>query len=66
MMGSPNLVPKEDFAASVGVKSVLFNTAQMIGPAVAGLIIAFAHITFIFAFNAIRFLSFFSRLLLSI
>lgn len=59
---APNLVPEEDFAASVGVNSVLFNTAQFIGPAVAGLIIAFAHIGYIFAFNALSFLSYFIAL----
>ena len=59
---APNLVPKEDFAASVGVNSVLFNTAQFIGPAVAGLIIAFANIGYIFAFNAVSFLSYFIAL----
>ncbi len=56
---TPALVPREDFSAAVGVNATLFNIAQFIGPAIAGLIIAFWGIGWTFAFNTVSFLAFF-------
>ena len=40
---SPSLVPREDLPAAIGLNASLFNLAQILGPAAAGLIIiAFA------------------------
>jgi MFS family permease len=40
---APSLVPREDLAAAIGLNASLFNLAQILGPAAAGLIIvAFA------------------------
>ena len=61
---APNLVPKEDLSSAVGVSASLFNLAQFLGPAVAGIIIAsfesFKYqFGFAFGFNSITFLSYF-------
>jgi MFS family permease len=37
---APSLVPREDLSAAIGVNAALFNLAQILGPAAAGLIIA--------------------------
>ena len=37
---SPSLVPRADLAAAIGLNASLFNLAQILGPAAAGLIIA--------------------------
>lgn len=37
---SPSLVPREDLAAAIGMNASLFNLAQILGPAAAGLIIS--------------------------
>ena len=37
---APSLVPREDLSAAIGMNASLFNLAQILGPAAAGLIIA--------------------------
>ena len=37
---APSLVPREELAAAIGLNATLFNLAQFVGPAIAGLIIA--------------------------
>lgn len=54
----PNLVPREDFASAVGLSSALFNLAQFIGPAAAGVIIAFFGVGWTFAVNGASYLCF--------
>ena len=59
----PNLVPREDLTSALGISASLFNLAQFLGPAVAGIIIAFFETTnikfgFAFAFNSATFLSY--------
>ena len=59
----PNLVPREDLSSALGISASLFNLAQFIGPAIAGVIIAFFEKTdtqfgFAFAFNAATFLAY--------
>ncbi|NQV57713.1 MAG: MFS transporter [Rhodospirillales bacterium] len=53
----PNLVPKEDISAAVAVSSILFGSATFIGPAAAGILIAWIGIGFTFAANAVAFLT---------
>ena len=48
----PMLVGRRDLSAAVAIGSVSFNTAQFIGPAVAGAIILFAGVAGTFAANA--------------
>jgi len=59
----PNLVPREDLSSALGISASLFNLAQFIGPAIAGVIIAFFEKTdtqfgFAFAFNCATFLAY--------
>jgi MFS family permease len=59
----PNLVPREDLPSALGISASLFNLAQFIGPAIAGIIIAYFETTdtqfgFAFAFNSATFLSY--------
>ena len=48
----PMLVRRQDLSTAVAISSVSFNTAQFIGPAVAGTIILFAGVAGTFAANA--------------
>ncbi len=59
----PNLVPREDLPSALGISASLFNLASFIGPAIAGIIIAYFETTdtqfgFAFAFNSGTFLSY--------
>lgn len=59
----PNLVPREDMAAALGISASLFNLAQFVGPAIAGVFISvFANANqqfgYAFAFNAVTFLAY--------
>jgi len=49
----PNLVPRADIAAAIGVNSVLFGSATFLGPAISGILITQVGIAFSFASNAI-------------
>lgn len=52
----PDLVPREDLPAAIGINSVAFNLSQFIGPAVAGLLIALFGVGATFAANALSFI----------
>jgi MFS family permease len=39
----PDLVPKEDLINAVGLNSLVFNSARLVGPALAGVVFAIAH-----------------------
>ena len=52
---TPNLVPREDLSVAIGFGSMMFNLAQFVGPAVAGLIIAGPGLGYAFAFNALSY-----------
>jgi len=54
----PMLVGRQDLSAAVAISSVSFNTAQFIGPAVAGAIILFAGVAGTFAANAAAYMLF--------
>jgi MFS family permease len=49
----PNLVPRADIAAAIGVSSVMFGSATFLGPAIAGILITQFSIAFTFAGNAL-------------
>jgi len=56
----PNLVPRADLSSALGINASLFNLAQFVGPAVAGLFIAIfdsseTQFGFAFAFNSATF-----------
>ncbi len=49
----PNLVPRADISAAIGVSSTLFGSATFLGPAIAGIVITQVGIGLTFAGNAI-------------
>ena len=59
----PNLVPRKDLSSALGINASLFNLAQFVGPAVAGVFIAVfdtseTQFGFAFAFNSVTFLAY--------
>ena len=54
----PSLVERKDLSAVVGINSLSFNSARVLGPAVAALIIKFWGVSAAFAFNAASFFIF--------
>jgi len=54
----PSLVDRKDLSAAVGINSLSFNIARVLGPAVAALIIKLWGVSAAFAFNAASFLGF--------
>ena len=51
------LVPEEDLANAVGLNSTSFNSARMIGPAVAGVLIAVIGTGWVFLANGLSFVA---------
>ena len=51
------LVPREDLANAIGLNSASFNSARLIGPALAGLLIAWIGTGPVFLINALSFLA---------
>lgn len=54
----PSLVSPRNLNSAIAINSVIFNLARFIGPAVAGVIIAAGHVSWVFAVNAISFTAF--------
>jgi MFS family permease len=52
----PELVPREELAAAVSLNSVAFNIARALGPALGGIVVAFAGPWAVFMLNAVSFL----------
>ncbi len=50
------LTPREDFQQSLAIQSMGFHISRMLGPTVAGLIIAFKSPAYVFLFDAISYL----------
>jgi predicted MFS family arabinose efflux permease len=59
----PSLVEPHNLNSAIGLNSVFFNLARFLGPALAGLIIAYGHIGWVFVANALTFGFFFAVLL---
>ncbi len=53
----PELVERQDVLNAIALNSSMFNTARMIGPAIAGSLLAFSGPAPIFAINAASFLA---------
>jgi predicted MFS family arabinose efflux permease len=51
------LVGKKDIMNAVALNSAVFNTARIVGPALAGLIIGYTNIAFCFFLNSLSFLA---------
>lgn len=54
----PELVPRPELPAAVGLTSININLARAIGPAIAGVIVAQAGVEVVFTLNAVTFLVF--------
>lgn len=59
----PNLVPKEYFMNAVSLGTLQFQSATMIGPAIAGFLIGGAGVAAVYLVNAISFLFFIGSIL---
>jgi MFS family permease len=53
----PDLVPREDVPAAMALGSAQWNLGRVVGPALAGVVIAFGGYTWAFAINALSFLA---------
>ncbi len=51
----PDLVPQEDLLGAISLSSAQYNLGRVIGPALAGLILAVGSYTFAFVVNAVSF-----------
>ena len=60
----PTLVPAEDFQNAVSLGTVVFNSAMIVGPALAGLLLRNHSPALIYAVNAVSFLAVIIALLL--
>ena len=60
----PHLVPREHFSNAVSVQTLMFTTASIVGPALAGLIVGYANVGYVYALNAVSFLAVVISLLL--
>jgi MFS family permease len=52
----PNLVPRRDVVNAVSLNTVLWFTASVVGPAVAGVLIAVVGLAWVYALDALSFL----------
>jgi MFS family permease len=53
----PTLLPREHLPNAINLNSLLFQTASVVGPAMAGLVIAEAGVGWAYFFNALSFLA---------
>jgi MFS family permease len=60
----PNLVPREDLTNAISLNSLVRQMATIIGPALAGLILAASNVGWVYAINAASFVAIVAALLL--
>lgn len=60
----PSLVPREHLPNAISLNSIVFQTASVIGPALAGIALATVGIAVVYALNALSFVATISALLL--
>ncbi|MBK9293588.1 MAG: MFS transporter [Oligoflexia bacterium] len=53
----PNLVPRKDLESAISLNSIQYNIARLIGPAIAGVVIAKYGVAWAFDINAISFIA---------
>lgn len=53
----PHLVPREHFSNAVSVQTLMFTVAAVIGPALAGLIVGYFNVGYVYAINALSFMA---------
>jgi MFS family permease len=59
----PNLVPRRQLQSAMAINSIAFNLSRFLGPALAGVLIAFYGAAAAFAFNALSYLPVLAALL---
>ena len=59
----PNLVPRDQLPAAIALGQVLFNTTMIVGPAVAGLILARFGLTWAYGADVVSFAASFATVL---
>jgi len=52
----PSLVPREDLASAISLNTLMFQIASVVGPTLAGLMIASTNLGWVYAVNAASFL----------
>jgi MFS family permease len=60
----PSLVPREHLPNAISLNSIVFQTASVLGPAIAGVLLATTGVATVYASNALSFLATISALLL--
>ncbi|MDD5545043.1 MAG: MFS transporter [Acidobacteriia bacterium] len=60
----PNLVPREHLPNAISLNTIMFQTASVVGPSAAGLLIAARGLGWVYAVNAVSFLVVIASLLL--
>ncbi len=60
----PEMVDREDIANAIALNSIMFNSARVVGPALAGLLLAAVGAAWCFALNGLSFLAVILGLLL--
>lgn len=60
----PNLVPKEDLTNAISLNSLVRQIATIVGPALAGVMLAAANVGWVYAANAVSFVAIVAALLL--
>ncbi|MDZ4677389.1 MAG: MFS transporter [Oligoflexia bacterium] len=59
----PHLVPRKDLESAINLNSIQYNIARLIGPAVAGFVVAHWGFQYAFDLNAISFFAVFAAIL---
>ncbi|MBI5837048.1 MAG: MFS transporter [Candidatus Eisenbacteria bacterium] len=60
----PDLVPREDLPNAISLNSIMFQAASVIGPSLAGVVIATLGVGWVYALNAVSFLAVLAGLLM--
>ncbi len=60
----PTLVPREDLPNAISLNTIMFQVAAVLGPSLAGIVIASLGVGWVYAFNAASFLAVIVALLL--
>jgi MFS family permease len=59
----PNLVPREHLPNAIALSSIVFQTASVVGPALAGIALAMTSVATVYALNALSFVAVIAALL---
>lgn len=53
----PTLVPREDLPNAISLNTIMFQVAAVVGPSVAGIVIATLGVAWVYALNAVSFIA---------